>query len=50
MEVLDVVLPDGTLVKVAVALVLVVGAKMIELGTDIVVAESVPVGTIDAGA
>lgn len=48
-DVLDVVLPDGTLVNVAVELVLV-GANMMELGMDIVVAESVPVGTREIGA
>lgn len=49
-EVLDVVeTSDGELVRVAVADVLV-GAKMMELGMDIVVAESVPVGTREAGA
>jgi len=47
-DVLAVVLPDGTLVNVAGAVVLV-GAKMMELGTDIVVAESVPVGTREMG-
>lgn len=46
---LDVLLPDAAVGWVAVVCVLV-GAKMIELGMDIVVAESVPVGTSDSGA
>lgn len=49
-EVLDVPeLPESILVGVAVGC-LVVGAKMMELGMDIEVAVSVPVGTSDAGA
>lgn len=42
-------LPDGTFVGVSVSCV-AVGAKIMELGMDIVVAESVPVGTRVAGA